>query len=86
MPDRLSQGDLATLSLLDREQGVCPKGHKCRVDREPGFRMCETCEYRGIALICWQITNDDIVRAAEEDANPVVIEWARLFVADRVSP
>ena len=28
----LSDGDLATLSLLDPDQGVCPNGHACRLD------------------------------------------------------
>jgi len=35
----MSPSDLATLSLLDPDQGVCPSGHPCRVgDAVDAFR------------------------------------------------
>lgn len=80
MADGLSPGDLATLSLLDPHQGVCPNGHRCRLDREPGFRSCVTCDYRGMALICWKITDEDIERARANHADGMVVEWARSFI------
>ena len=83
MPDRLSQGDLATLSLLDPEQGVCPDGHRCRLDREPGLRNCETCDYRGLALLCWDVKPAEIDSAEQSGARSSVIAWARSFVAER---
>lgn len=83
MPDRLSAGDLATLSLLDPEQGVCPNGHRCRLDSEPGFRACPNCDYRGMALICWDLKHAEIDAAEEFGADPSLIAWARSFVAER---
>ena len=53
---RLSDRDLATLSLLDPDQGVCPSGHECRLDDVAGYRRCTTCDYQGLALICWEMT------------------------------
>lgn len=83
MAEGLSQGDLATLSLLDPHQGVCPNGHRCRLDREPGYRMCEVCDYRGWALICWEITPAAINAAERAGALPSAIEWARCFLTEK---
>lgn len=81
---QLSGGDLATLSLLDADQGVCPNGHLCRLDDRVGYRRCPTCDFRGLALICWEMTIDRIGRGAKNGADPHVVEWARAFVADRL--
>jgi hypothetical protein len=83
MAEGLSPGDLATLSLLDPHQGVCPSGHRCRLDREPGYRSCAMCDYRGMALICWDITNDSIDRAQRIGADRSVVAWAAAFLDDR---
>lgn len=80
---RLSDGDLATLSLLDPYQGVCPSGHACRLGDRAGYRRCGTCDYQGLALICWEITFDQIDRSAENGAYPHVVAWARAFMAGR---
>ncbi len=79
----MSAGDLATLSLLELDQGVCPDGHRCKHDRQPGYRTCEAGEYRGLALICWQVTTDAIERAAGAGADATVIDWAQGFLDDR---
>jgi uncharacterized protein (DUF2237 family) len=81
--DRLSQSDLATLSLLDPDQGVCPSGHACLTDTIVGYRRCSTCDYAGFGLICWQITTDDIDFAASDGADARIVEWARSFEANR---
>jgi hypothetical protein len=78
----MSPADLATLSLLDPDQGVCPKGHPCRLSDAIGERECSRGEYRGLALICWAITWDAIDIAAESGADHVVVAWARSFIAD----
>lgn len=83
MADGLSPGDLATLSLLDPHQGVCPNGHGCRLDPEPGVRRCKTCDYRGMALICWDITTDSIDLAQRNGADWSVVAWAAAFLDDR---
>jgi hypothetical protein len=51
----MSPADLATLSLLDPDQGVCPNGHPCQLSDSVGERACDQGEYRGLALICWEI-------------------------------
>jgi hypothetical protein len=79
----LSSGDLATLSLLDPDQGVCPRGHACRLDDQVGYRRCATCEYRGLALICWEISEDETVAAERAGAAQPVVAWARSFVVER---
>lgn len=79
MADRLSPGDLATLSLLDSHQGVCPSGHRCRLDRVPGYRTCVACAYRGFALICWDITPVAIEAARQLGASARVCAWAESF-------
>ena len=82
MADRLSTGALATLSLLDTDQGVCPDGHRRVQDPEIGYRACATCSYRGLALICWEVTSDEIEIAELMSADIRVVAWARSFVAD----
>lgn len=83
MTHRLSSGDLATLSLLDPDQGVCPDGHRCTFDAQPGYRACGTCDYRGMALICWDITPAEMHAAERADAASGVVVWARSFLANR---
>jgi hypothetical protein len=78
----MSPADLATLSLLDPDQGVCPNGHPCRLSDAIGERECFGGEYRGLALICWGITPGAIVRAARAGADPAIVEWASSFLAD----
>ncbi len=79
----LSPGDLATLSLQDLDQGVCPNGHRCRSDQEPGFRVGHACDYRGFALVCWNLKPADIDAAEKSGSRPNVIAWARSFLGDR---
>jgi hypothetical protein len=81
--DRLSSSDLATLSLLDPEQGVCPNGHRCRFGQVVGHQFCKTCGYEGMALICWNITFEKIDRAAQAGSDAAVVSWGRAFVIDR---
>jgi hypothetical protein len=79
----MSPADLATLSLLDPDQGVCPSGHPCQLSDAIGERDCSHGEYRGSALICWEITSDAINAAEHAGAAAGVIEWARAVLADR---
>jgi hypothetical protein len=81
----MSPSDLATLSLLDPDQGVCPDGHACRLSEPVGDRVCENGEYRGLALICWDITADAIEAAEQARANHVVVGQGRSFLAERAS-
>jgi hypothetical protein len=81
----MSPADLATLSLLDPDQGVCPNGHRCVSAPEAGQRACAACSYRGIALICFEITTDHIDRAEIAGADALIVESGRLFVLDRES-
>jgi hypothetical protein len=81
----VSPSDLATLSLLDPDQGVCPNGHPCRLTNRVGQRTCCRGEYRGNALICWDVTLDEIAVAALAGANPQSVAWAISFVEDRGS-
>jgi hypothetical protein len=83
VPDAMSAADLATLSLLDPDQGVCPSGHACRLDDHVGNRRCATCDFRGLALICWEITPTEIDRAKFHGADATVVRWAKLFLADK---
>ena len=82
----LSAADLATLSLLDRDQGVCPNGHPCRLDAVVGYRRRATCKERGLALICWDITLGTIEAAARAGAATNIVGWAEEFIADRSRP
>lgn len=79
----MSPADLATMSLLDPDQGVCPDGHRCRVDDAIGYRRCANGEFAGLALICWDLTPEHLEAAARTGADPTVVEWARSFLADR---
>jgi hypothetical protein len=79
----MSPVELATLSLLDPDQGVCPSGHPCRIGDAVGERVCAQGEYKGHSLICWEITSDEIEVAALAGAEPVSVAWARSFVEDR---
>jgi len=79
----MSPQDLATLSLIDPDQGVCPEGHRCRADDQVGFRRCLDCGYRGLALICWDVTLDAIEAAEHAGAACDVVAWARSFLANR---
>jgi hypothetical protein len=79
----MSPADLATLSLLDADQGVCPNGHPCALDHTVGRRACRTCGYHGLALICWEITAEHIDRAERAGADPLVVSSGRSFMADR---
>ena len=79
----MSATDLATLSLLAPDQGVCPIGHACRLDDQIGYRRCATCDYHGLALICWEVTTTTIRSAARAGAATKVVAWASLFLANR---
>ena len=79
----MSPADLATLSLLDPDQGVCPEAHPCRWADRVGQRRCAAGEYNGLGLICWDVTSAAIDVAAHEGADAIVIAWARSFVSDR---
>lgn len=83
---RLSGGDLATLSLLDADQGTCPNGHACRLDDRVGYRRWETCDYYGLALICWEINGEQVAIAERAGAAQPVVAWARAFLTDRDRP
>ncbi len=75
--------DLVTLSLLDPDQGVCPAGHPCRLTDPIGDRVCENGEYRGLALICWEVTSEAIDAGEDAGVSRNLIRWARSFLADR---
>jgi hypothetical protein len=80
----MSPGDLATLSLLDTDQGVCPAGHPCRLNKSAiGWRRCAASEYLGMALICWDVTRQAIDDAETRGANVGVVTWARTFLRDQ---
>lgn len=76
----MTPAELATLSLLDPDQGVCPAGHACVAGDQVGDRSCRTCNYRGLALICWDITSSAIDSAERGGAHPRVVAWARSFM------
>jgi hypothetical protein len=79
----MSPADLATLSLLDPDQGVCPNGHPCRLSDAIGNRECSQGEYRGLALICWEISSTIVESAEAAGARAVIVGWARSFLASR---
>jgi hypothetical protein len=80
----MSPADLATLSLLDPDQGNCPAGHPCSVDEHRlGWRRCAGREFRGMALICWDATQVDIDAAEQAGADRQTCSWARGSVSDR---
>ena len=74
--------DLATLSLLDPDQGVCPEGHPCRLAEELGWRTCAAGEYTGRALICWDVTAAAIETAQRGAAATDVVAAARAFLSE----
>ena len=80
----MSPADFATLSLLDPDQGVCPNGHRCALARIVGRRICATCDFIGIALICWEITSEHIDEAERAGADWVVVRWARSYLRDQI--
>jgi hypothetical protein len=75
---------VATLSLLDPDQGVCPSGHLCRLSDTVGERLCDNGEYQSRALVCWSVDLSDIDRAERAGADPLVVGWSRSFLADRI--
>jgi hypothetical protein len=81
----ISTADRATLSLLDPDQAVCPNGHPCRLDQRVGYRRCGMCDYRGLALVCWEITESELGRAIRRGADPTVAAWAQSFLRDRLA-
>jgi hypothetical protein len=80
----MSPADLATFSMLDPDQGVCPNGHRCVLAEPVGRRACKACGYQGIALICWEITTGHIDRAEAAGADSLVVGWARSYLRDLV--
>ena len=74
---------VATLALLDPDQGVCPEGHRCSLDRTIGRRACRECSYVGIALLCWQVTSKQLDLAERAGADPLIVSFGRSFLADR---
>ena len=79
----MSPAELATLSLLDPDQGVCPSGHRCELGPLAGQRRCESGEFVGLALICWDITAGHIDAARSAGADALVVEWAHSFLTDQ---
>jgi hypothetical protein len=79
----MSPPDLATLSLLDADQGVCPSGHRCDLGPSVGLRRCESGEFVGLALVCWDISADHIDAARSAGADARVAEWAHSFLTDQ---
>jgi hypothetical protein len=76
---------VATLALLDPDQGVCPEGHRCALARTSGRRACSVCSYVGMALICWGVTYEQLDLAERAGADPLVVSFGRSFLADRAS-
>ena len=54
-----------------------------RPDEAIGRRQCDVCGYRGLALICWDVTPEAIGTAEAAGAEPTVVAWAWAFLADR---
>jgi hypothetical protein len=79
----MSPADLATLSLLDTDQGVCPTGHPCDLGPLIHQRSCLSGEYVGLALICWDITVEHIAAARRAGADAVIVDWAVSFLRDQ---
>jgi hypothetical protein len=80
----MSPADLATLSLLDPEQGVCPNGHQCVMAQPVGRRECLAGEYVGHALVCRNVTTAAIDGVEALGGDPIVIAWARSYLLDQV--
>jgi hypothetical protein len=81
----MSPADLARLSLLDPDQGVCPNGHPCVLARQVGRRGCLGGEYVGHALVCWNVTTAAIDGAEGLGADAIVVGWARSYLRDQVA-
>ena len=79
----MTPGDIAALSLLDPDWGVWPDGHACRPADQLGFRTCDGGEYLGRALICWEVTDQQVAAAARCGAASDVVTAAREFLAVR---
>lgn len=79
----MTPAQVATLALLDPDQGVCPEGHPCSHGNQLGRRECLADEYVGLALICWNVTPAAIDTAERLDADPFIVAWARSFIRDR---
>ena len=81
---------LATLTLVDRgDQGVCPAGHDCFLNSTGGpfariTRGCVAGEYEGLPLVREDVTTLTVDEAAANGADPIIVEWARQTLADRV--
>lgn len=85
----------ASLSLIDKEQGVCFDGHPCHLVRDEDgqfWRVCaadnlddpdETSHYVGRPLIRLDATLEDVKRAAELGASKSLVAWARSAIDDR---
>ena len=81
----MTPSQVATLALLDPDQGVCPEGHQCVLGDQLGRRECLAGEYVGLALVCWNVTTAAIDTAERFGADPLVVEWARSLLSDRAS-
>jgi hypothetical protein len=81
----MSPADFATRSLLDPDQGVCPNGHRCGMARIVGRRICATCGFIGIGLICREITSEHIDEAERAGADRLVVDNGRAFLAEHGS-
>jgi hypothetical protein len=79
----MTPAQVATLALLDPDQGVCPEGHPCSLGDVLGDRECRAGEYVGLALICWSVTPAAVDTAERLDADPRIVAWAHSFVRDR---
>jgi hypothetical protein len=80
----------ATLLLIDSaDQGVCPSGHTCFLTSTGGTsatfrRACVAGEYTdALPLLAEGVTLLDVTYAERLGAEPVIVEWARSFIADR---
>lgn len=78
----MTPAKMATLALLDPDQGVCPDGHRCALGDLPGRRECRGGEYNGLALICLNVTTGAIDSAQRLGADPLVVAWARSFLLE----
>lgn len=79
----MTSAELATLGLLDPDQGVCPDGHRCSSSSRIGYRECRAGEYAGLALVCWSVTEAAIDAAELLGADSTVVTWARSLIDDR---
>jgi hypothetical protein len=80
----MTTAELATLGLLDPDQGVCPNGHPCVLAHRLGRRECRAGEFVGNALVCWDVTTTAIDTAERLGADGLVVAWARSHLRDRI--